>query len=132
MLNYIQKHWRGELSLGLSFWINNFLLKLALMLLSSLFLYSVIIENPVTLARVVIIFYVFAFLIVYPWQIIGLWRSCNNHIEKSGKRFWARTSQVLVVLGLILSLGRLQASWPVYKDFLRIGFQKDEYGNYTL
>ena len=132
MVNYIQKHWRGELSLTVSFWINNFLLNVALTLLSSLFLYSGTIENPVTYARVVIIFFAFAFLIIYPWQVIGLWRSCNNHIEKSGKRFWPRTVQVLVVLGLILALGRFSTSGPFYKHFFRLGFGEDEYGNYSI
>lgn len=132
MVNYIKKHWHGELSLAVSFWINLFLLNVAIRLLNALFLYSGIIENPVVVARVSLIYAGLVLLIVYPWQIIGLWRSCNHHIEKSGKRFWPRTVQVLVVLGLILSLGKLETSWPIYKDFFRIGFQKDEYGNYTL
>jgi hypothetical protein len=131
-VKYIRKHWRGELSLAVSFWINSFLLNVAIMLLNAFFSYSGIIENPVIAARVSLIYAGFALSIVYPWQIIGLWRSCNNHIEKSGKRFWPRTVQVLVVLGLILSLGKLETSWPIYKDLFRMGFQKDEYGNYTL
>lgn len=132
MVKYIQRHWRGELSLAVSFWINSFLLNVAIMLLNAFFSYSGIIENPVSAARFSFIYSAFVLLIVYPWQIIGLWRSCNNHIGRSGKRFWPRTVQVLIVLGLILSLGKLETSWPVYKDLFHIGFQKDEYGDYTL
>ncbi len=131
-VNYIRKHWRGELSLAVSFWINLFLLNIAVILLIVFFSSSGIIENPVIAARVVIIFSAFALLIIYPWQIIGLWRSCNNHIEKSGKRFWARTAQVFVVLGFILSLGRLETSWPIYKDLFLMSFEKDEYADYVL
>ena len=131
-MNYIRKHWRGELSLSVSFWINLVLFNVAIMLLNAFFLYGGIIENPVIFARVVIIFSAFAFLIIYPWQIIGLWRSCNNHIEKRGKRFWARTTQVIVVLGFIGTLSNLNLLWPIYKDYLHLGFGEDEYGSYTL
>jgi ATP-dependent protease ClpP protease subunit len=131
-VNYIRKHWRGELSLAVSYWINLVLLNIAVTLLSVFFSSGGIIENPVIAARVVIILCAFNLLIIYPWQIIGLWRSCGNHIEESGKRFWPRTAQVFVVLGFILMLGRLETSWPIYKDFFHMGFQKDEWGNYTL
>ena len=132
-MSYIRKHWRGELSLGVSFWVNLVLLNVGIKLLVLLFPYSRIIENPVSTARLVIIFGAFAFLIVCPWQIIGLWRSCNNHIEKSGRRFWARSAQVFVVLGFVLTLGKLNASWPIYKELFCVGFGKDdEFGNYTV
>jgi len=133
MLNYIQKHWRGEFSLAISFWINLFLINVVIYLFWALLLYSEAIENPITSARVTIIYTTFVLMIVYPWQIIGLWRSCSHHIEKSGKRFWARTAQVLVVLGFIGTLSNLNLSWPTYKYLFRIGFEKDdEYGDYNL
>ena len=131
-VNYIRKHWRGELSLTISFWINLVLLNFVKVLFEKLLSYNEIIENPVIAARVALIYAVFCYIIVYPWQIVGLWRSCNHHIEKSGKRFWARTSQGLVIVGFILTIAILGKSWPIYKDFFRIGFQKDEWGNYTL
>ena len=89
-------------------------------------------KNPVINARVVIIFGAFVCLVVYPWQIIGLWRSCNRHIEVYGKRFWARTAQVLVVLGIIGTLLNLNSYWPTYESLFRLAFVKDEFGSYTL
>ena len=130
--SYIRKHWRGELSLTVSFWINLFLLNIVIVLFLALLGYSEILMNPVTGARVVLVFYAFAILIVYPWQIIGLWRSCNNHIEKSGKRFWPRTAQVLVVLGIIGTLVNLNSYWPTYKSLFRLAFIKDDYESYTI
>jgi len=100
-ISYIRKHWRGKLSLAVSFWINLFLLNIVLSFFWVLLGYGEILKNPVISAHVVIIYFVFCIVMVYPWQIIGLWRSCNNHIKKSGKRFWPRTAQVLVVLGII-------------------------------
>ncbi len=131
-ISYIRKHWRGELSLAVSFWINLFLLNIVILLFWALLGYSEILENPVISARVVLVFYAFAILIVYPWQIIGLWRSCNNHIKKSGKRFWPRTAQVLVVLGIIGTLVNLNSYWPTYKSLFRLAFVKGEFESYTI
>jgi hypothetical protein len=109
---YIGRHWRGELSLATSFWINvvliDFILKSA-ELISAAFLH-----NPLTGTHVTIIHNPFVIMILYPWQIIGLWRSSERHIETTGKRFWARTAQVLVVLGFIATLSKLVWSWPLY------------------
>jgi len=131
-ISYIRKHWRGKLSLAVSFWINLFLLNIVILLFLALLGYSEILKNPVISARVVIIFSAFVFLIVYPWQIIGLWRSCNNHIKKSGKRFWPRTAQVLVVLGIIGTLANLNSYWPTYKSLFRLAFVKGEFESYTI
>ena len=131
-IGYIRKHWRGELSLAVSFWINLVLLNLIKLLFEKLLSYNELMENPVIFARVAIIYAAFCYIIVYPWQIIGLWRSCNHHIEQSGKRFWALTSQGFVIVGFILTIVLLRKSWPIYKDYFRIGFQKDEWANYTL
>jgi hypothetical protein len=109
---YIRRHWRGELPLAVSFWINVILIDLFLKsveVLSAAFLH-----NPTTGAHVTIIHNPFVIMILYPWQIMGLWRSCDRHIETTGKRFWARTAQVLVVLGFIATLSDLVSSWPLY------------------
>ena len=109
---YIGRHWRGELSLATSFWINVFLVDFILK--SAEVISFVFLHNPTTGTHVTIIHNPFVIMILYPWQIIGLWRSCEHHIETTGKRFWARTAQVLVALGFIATLSHLVASWPLY------------------
>ncbi|MHC4205205.1 MAG: hypothetical protein ACYSTT_11200 [Planctomycetota bacterium] len=109
---YIGRHWRGELSLATSFWINLFLIDIFLK--SVEMLTAAFIHNFSTSAHVSIIHNPFIIMILYPWQIIGLWRSCDRHIEATGKRFWARTAQVLVVLGFIATFSKLVLSWPLY------------------
>jgi len=111
-MGYIGRHWRGELPLAVSFWINVFLIDLFLKsveVLSAAFLH-----NPSRSTHVAIIHNPFVIMILYPWQIMGLWRSCDRHIETTGKRFWARTAQVVVVLGFIATLRNLASSWPLY------------------
>ena len=110
--SYIGRHWRGELPLAVSFWINVFLIDFILK--SAEAISFAFLHNPSTGTHVTIIHNPFVIMILYPWQIIGLWRSCERHIETTGKRFWARTAQVLVALGFIATLSHLVASWPLY------------------
>jgi hypothetical protein len=131
-MNYIYKHWRGELSLAVSFWINFFLLNVALRLFAVWFTQSTPVKHPVIASRIIIIYLILFLVICYPWQIIGLWRACNRHIKESGKNLWARTAQVLVILGFLGTLANLNLSWPTYKEIYQLGFEKDEFANYKL
>jgi len=111
-MGYIRRHWRGELSLATSFWINVFLIDVILK--SAELISAAFVHKLPTGTHVTIIHNPFVIMILYPWQIMGLWRSCECHIETTGKRFWARTAQVFVVLGFIATLSHLVASWPLY------------------
>lgn len=131
-MNYIRKHWRGELSLAVSFWINLFLPNIAFMLFDTWLTQNSIIEHPQIAGRVTIIYAIVRLGLVYPWQIIGLWRASKRHIEATGKRFWARTAQVLVVLGILATIVNVNSLLPAYKWMYNISFKKDEFANYTL
>jgi len=130
-LAYIGKHWRGQLSLATSFWINLFLINMGIQLFNK-WLETSPIENPVNSSQVFIIYSFVAIAIVYPWQIIGLWRSANRHAKETKKVFWSGAAKVAVVLGFFVTLGTLNTSWPIYKDLYQIGFGKDEYGDYRV
>ena len=129
---YIGKHWRGQLSLATSFWINVFLLNMGMRLFGTWLLEASPIDNPVVASQVAIIYSFTALAIVYPWQIIGLWRSANRHAEETKKVFWPGAVKVTVVLGFFATLGHLSSLWPVYKDIYQLGFGKDEYGDYRV
>lgn len=132
-IGYIRKHWRGELSLATSFWVNIFLLNIILCLLVAVFDYGDIPISPVIVARILIAYLFFTIVVVYPWQVIGMWRSCYWHMKIKGKYFWARTIQVLVVLGIIGTLGSLSSNWPVYEGLSKMAFTvDDEFGDYAL
>ncbi|MCX5632989.1 MAG: hypothetical protein NTW93_04875 [Phycisphaerae bacterium] len=127
------KHWQGKLPLAVSFWINFVLLNFVIGSIRYFIYTQGIIENPVVIVREFIFFSIFMFFIFYPWQIIGLWRSCHNHIKKTGRRFWARLGQIIVILFLIVLSVKLTSSLPGYKEHLRTGFRKDtELEDYTI
>ena len=113
---YFLKHWRGELSLATSFWINIVALNLLVLgfidpfinpapiidltfnlspstdVLISFALNDIdqgdSLGNLVFIARIIIIWTVFKFAALYPWQLVGLMRSCNRYVTENGKIFW--------------------------------------------
>jgi len=131
-MNYIQRHWRGELSLSVSFWANVFFLNVFVRLFDIWLAEGSPIEHPQTAARVSVVFTFFALAIVYPWQVVGLWRACIRHIAETGRIGWARTAQILTVIGILATIGNVNVYWPVYKELYQIGFRKDEFSNYTV
>jgi len=130
--SYILKHWRGELSLVVSFWVNIFLLNIVILLFWTLLNISGVVKNPVIIARVVIIVMTFTIFPVYPWQFIGLWRCCSRHIKIHDKYFWARIAQVVIILGFIATLSNLTSRWSIYKGSFHIAFCKDNILVYDL
>lgn len=130
--NYILKHWRGELPLAISFWVNLVLLNVALRLFNWLFFQGSLIEHPVIGARLYIIFMLCKLAIVYPWQIIGLWRACTHHGAKTGRKFWPGLVEILIILGILAILVNLTQSWQTYTAFFKLGFQKDKFSNFIV
>ena len=131
-MSYIKKHWRGELSLAVSFWINVALINIGIRLFEAWLTEANPIENPVSASQITITYLFVALVLIYPWQIIGLWRSANNHTVKTTKSIWPDVVKVFVVLGILGTIGNINISWPIYKDMYQIGFGQDEYGDYIV
>jgi len=100
--SYFKRHWRGELDLGISYWVNNVLFSLIITLIT-LGLGSVAsnVTDATLILVVFVLLYLFIFLIFAPWVYVGLWRSASNHIKKHHLLFWANVVRILVVIGVI-------------------------------
>lgn len=131
-MNYILKHWRGELPLAVSFWVNVFFINIGIRALESWVVGTSPMENPVFVSRFAIFYLLLTIAVVYPWQMVGLWRSAQKHIKETKRRFWSGVVKVLMVLGFIGTLGNLMGSWPMYKEFYYLGFGKDVYSDYRI
>ena len=129
---YILKHWRGQLSLAISFWVNIILINVGIRIFEVWVTEAPLFENPVLASQFTITYTFLTLAIVYPWQIIGLWRSANRHEEEKKRELWPGAVKILVVLGLFIILGNLRAQWSVYKDLYQIGFGTNEYTDYRV
>lgn len=131
-MNYIKRHWKGELSLAISFWINGALLNFMILgieqfMASSAFL----IQHPVAASIVSLLYTAIALLIIYPWQIVGMWRSAERKVKASEQRFLPRLVQVLVVIGIFSTFARVAEFWATYQDIWDVAFN-DPYSGYQV
>jgi hypothetical protein len=99
--SYVARHWRGDLSLGISYWIN-------CVLLGGMFgvVAHVVFEilaggdrSPLQTRAFLVVLWV-AILVLATWQFVGTWRSAGKHTSRGGRNFWAETVRIVLALGL--------------------------------
>lgn len=138
--NFVARYWRGEYSLGVSYWlfglIGNIAVSVIVAGIVSLFRTERGYEPRAILGSIVCVWLVIILFVV--WQVAGVWRSANRLIARRqvvGKRAgWATVAKVVVVLGLLSSLNTfLTSGWPQLVETSRIVFLDDpDIPNYSI
>ena len=78
---YAGRHWRGELSLGVSYWLNGFFGNILASTLVSAIISAMGEEyNPIESFIAIIIAWSIVFGVAI-WQIVGVWRSANQPVS---------------------------------------------------
>ena len=131
-MTYLRRHWRGELSLSQSFWVNFILLDLLLQLVGTWSPAGIINVHPKTAALAFLVLVLVWSLVICPWQFVGIWRASRSHLIETGRSFWARGTQLSVILALLLIVVSLYSRWPGYKDLFKMVFIKDPIADYTV
>lgn len=101
--DYVRRHWKGKLSLSLSFWINFFFFYIVLAFLER-FLSPPYLLDQLAVSYSVAIFSIVVRLIIYPWQIVGVIRACDNAIDSNINRIWIIAAQAVVVMSIVATL----------------------------
>ncbi len=130
-MGYIRKHWNGELSLAVSFWVNVALLNIVFVFIDSQSAPYIETLSSVTAARVALALILIQLLLIYPWQIVGAWRSASNYSENNEKA-WGGVAKFMIVLGLLSTLGSLNLEKDLYKTLFTLAFTKDEFSERTV
>lgn len=102
---FIARHWRGDLPLGVSYWLIGVALTVLVLLALPLLgeaLGDVDLDARASGAAV-LGFYLFAVALT-AWQLVGIWRSAGRHVARGGRRLWARLARVMVVIGVLRAL----------------------------
>jgi hypothetical protein len=109
--NYFARHWRGEISLGRSYWLNGVLAGFAL----RAFLTSVAHTYAGTggpygdVARMVATRILI--LSVNTWQFVGIWRSAS----RSKARGWALAAKICICAGVVTTLVQYGRGLPALR-----------------
>lgn len=131
-LGYIRRHWRGELSLTVSYWVNFFLFGFTVTVVQLIFLELSPIEHPVHAARFVLLVVLPYLLILYPWQVVGVWRSCRRRIATRTRTFWAHVVQLVVALGCFVTFFQVAGSVVLFSKLYEIAIGIDRFGKYSV
>ena len=130
---YIIKHWRGNHSLSMSFWVNNVTISILFAIIAAYWTFAgPRTEDPVFLARVILILSIVDYVIISPWQFVGLWRSANRYSIEKSKTFWPRVVKLLIILGVLGSLVELTLERQSYVDLYHHSFQLTKEHNYDV
>ena len=138
LVSYIANHWRGDLSLAKSYWLNTFLLSLPItMMFSSLEELAQVVR---TMEETALFFWLLAALTVFAvpftvWQLIGTWRSATKRTMNTGKSGWSSVAKVVMVLGWLQfggGLAQIADEWPVYRELGRYTLGLDPVGDYSV
>jgi hypothetical protein len=102
--NYFARHWRGELSLPKSYWLNGVLGGVAVGAVIAGFGIVIAREGDAKpllwLAAIGAIW--LCVLLFAAWQSVGVWRSATRY-KRSGRSFWGGAAKTMTVLGALQS-----------------------------
>tara|TARA_B100000315_G_scaffold236680_1_gene252724 strand:- start:830 stop:2362 length:1533 start_codon:yes stop_codon:yes gene_type:complete len=131
--SFIARHWKGELSLATSFWINLFLLNIVITVIY-ITIETLFEKNQFDPRLSFLLFFIMniALIIIYPWQLVGTWRAANNHVQQTQRSFWAGWAKVLLVIGLLGTIARAPDIYSQTKEFWNIAFNVGEHSKREL
>jgi hypothetical protein len=102
-MGYIRNHWLGRHSLIWSFSINLVLLRLIIFYLDR-FTHPPFLEHPTAVAAATVSFLVVGHLVIYPWQIVGMLRSCERYLRDFGSAAWVWAVYLGIVVSIVVTL----------------------------
>jgi len=111
--SYFKRHWRGELSLPKSYWINGFLIwALGINLLCVAALTAALIALRGTAGLVIIVALAVMALqaTAYLWALVGIWRSA---VRYPGPKFWSILARVAIAIGVLISIKNILGDFTV-------------------
>jgi hypothetical protein len=127
--NFIISHWRGDLDLGIAYWVNAFLLTgiigISLPFLSEWIATSV---SSIRLSAAVGIIAIGFGLSVSIWASVGVWRSARRHESRGGNPTWAALAQMAVLIGFIGIVAQLSSTSATVRELANIATGNDPIG----
>jgi hypothetical protein len=118
VFNYLKQHWQGKLILAQAFWINLVFL-FFLLGISEHFIFPPYIESEHAVTTAVIAYIIVVKLIIYPWQVVGVLRTCDLRVKSDTGRSWATAAQAALLLSLAITLVATIETWQSLQVFKR-------------
>jgi len=132
---YIRAHWRGDLPLGLTFWINLVLLRFAIHLLAALTHPPFV--DPDVAAVSATLFIALAHIGIFTWQIVGVVRASDKYQSFDGAIIPAYGVYFGIAIALLFTLSSaftaIQTTFVDSKgSLLNLIWQQERNARYSL
>jgi hypothetical protein len=128
--NYFVRHWNGDLSLSISYWVN--LVLVVGLGAGGLVLPFTFFEEAVDDLRVASFGWLLFWPMVYGlcvWGIVGVWRSATNNVDRSGPSGWATLAKAMVILSAFsAAFQMIKSAIPQMAELGKIAFGYDQFG----
>jgi hypothetical protein len=99
---YFTRHWRGELSLARSYWINNILLATPLAFaLTGLMSWIGAKGDSLQVSAIAVLVGMPLLLALDVWCLVGAWRAAANYLREHGSQLWGWLARISLALGAL-------------------------------
>ena len=99
--DFILRHWRGQQSLKIAFWVNFVFITLLYNGLETLIRTGI---WQISVGLLPLIFYLLLTrLVIFPWQLVGLIRTYEKYFKQHGQALRIRSIQTLIVVSIIIN-----------------------------
>lgn len=119
---YFKKHWHGDFSLAWSYWVNTLIISVFAVQLGVLALPLLIDKLPARHSSLLVLVLTATGIVLWLWAISGTWASAGKHAGRGGARGWAVTVKVLIVFGILKTVGGLVQMLPGLQEHVQTAF----------
>ncbi|RZJ10265.1 MAG: hypothetical protein EOP39_09135 [Rubrivivax sp.] len=133
-VGYLTRHWRGELSLVRSYWVNNMLLATPLAFgLTGLMSWISVKGDSLQVSAIVLLLGLPLLMGLDFWCIVGAWRAAGNYLREQGSKLWGWLARVTLALGALqLAASVLFGVLPNLGDYWQMARGIDPIGHATF
>jgi len=130
---YAVRHWRGDLPLPVSYWVNGILISAVVYIAAALLSRAADFPSAPRFWSVLAILLWVTAGVGAVWQVVGVWRSAGRHVSKGGSGRWSRAARAAVVLGAAqLLFVFVTQALPQVAEYGRMAFGSDPINGYQL
>lgn len=127
--NYVSRHWRGELSLPISYWVNG-------VLIGGIVPYLAVATataidrtvGSVQLSAAVLLVLLIGTTMLSIWIMVGIWRSADNYELGGGSGFWTHAAKFMMFLGGLRLIAQLFSLGTFTVETAQLALGRDTMG----
>ena len=131
-MNYLTKHWTGNIEPVWSFWINLIALTGVAYLLSLLVTELELSSEPVFESQVYVAGLLLYLTVIAPWGWLGTWRSCSMHTDKPPGPFGRALIRLMMLIWLGIVALFIYQERSVIENRFSLALELDSNGGYTV